>query len=390
MTNFNEIFDRKGTNCWKWDAEGKGATYAMGTADMDFKIARPIADALHKKIDEGALTYLASCMPAFKALSAYSERHYGIEFKPEHVCNSVGLMVALRVLLDAFTNPGDGLIIQSPVFNYFNDTAENIGRKIFDNQLIYHREEGKYSIDFHDLEEKASNPRAKMMLICNPSNPISRGYTLNELNRIYDICERNNVILVSDEIHSDFYFNGFKHHSVLSLTQDKANNCIMLTGTGKTFNIHGFYTAFVVIPNDSLREQYNVSYANIRLEAIDLGLVAAEAAYTSCDDYVYELRDYIEKNVNYLQTYFKNHDIKVKAIEMEATYLAWLDFKEWGLSSEELFVLFKSKGIIMTKGAQFGHDCDGFMRLNIATQLQNVIEVLEIVKDIYEEMIVTP
>ncbi|WP_349763436.1 aminotransferase class I/II-fold pyridoxal phosphate-dependent enzyme [Fusobacterium sp. SYSU M8D902] len=387
MYNFDKPFNRRNTNCWKWDAEGKNAKFAMGCADTDFRIPEPVAKALHAKIDEGALTYICDCDNVFLALANYWKRQYDVTIDKDSICNCIGSMVGLRVMLDAYTHAGDAIIIQTPVFNYFKDTAENYGRKVIDNTMIYNREKGEYEINFEELEEFAKNPRVKMMVICNPANPTGKVYTKEELEKIGKICCENNIILLSDEIHSDFYFNNHKHTSVLSLNDKIKQNSIMLTGTGKTFNIHGFYTAFIVIPNNFIRTQFKIAYQNLRLDVIDMGLVAAEAAYNHCDDYVIEMRKYIAKNIEYATNFFKEKNIKVKLVKPNSTYLLWLDFLDWNLTSDELDKLFKKYGLVLTRGSLFGKTADGFMRMDIATQLANVTGALELIETIYNENI---
>lgn len=387
MIDFNRPFDRTGTNCWKWDAEGNGAKYPMGCADTDFPMPKEIIDALHAKIDQGVIPYNGSSEYAYIAFTDYCNRQYETVLKPSDVCDAMGATLGIRVILDAFTNVGDKVIIQSPVFNYFNDTVENAGRRIVDNIMTYDRESGYYNINFEDLECLAKDPRTKLLILCNPSNPTGRAYSTFELSKMYDICNRNGVLILSDEIHSDFYHKGLKHNSIMALSEEIRNNSIMLTGPGKTFNTLGFYTAFVVIPNKELQEKYRIAYKNLRADVIDLGLVAAHSAYTYCDDYVASLRKHISHNVDIVENFLKNNDIEVKLTHCDATYLLWLDFKSWNMTSEQLDILLREYGIVFTKGHQFGPNCDGFMRMNVATQTKNVEEALELLRKIYEDKI---
>lgn len=225
------------------------------------------------------------------------------------------------------------------------------------------------------------------MILCNPSNPTGRAYTIDELLKIYNICINNDILILSDEIHSDFYHNGLKHNSIMTCSEEINQNTIMLTGPGKTFNTLGFYTSFVVIPNKKLQENYKIAYKNLRADVIDLGLVAAYAAYTHCDNYVFDLQKYISSNVELVKTFLKDNGIKIYMTKCDATYLLWLDFTEWNMSSEEISNLLKKYSIVFTKGHQFGKNCDGFMRMNVATQTKNINEVLLILKQIYNKNI---
>lgn len=387
MYDFDKDFNRRGTNCWKWDGEGRDVTLAMGCADTDFRIAEPIAAALHRKIDEGALTYPVNNDATKNALLGYWKRHYDVDLKPEWICDCVGSMNGLRLALEAWTRIGDRVIIQSPVFNYFNDTVENSGRHIVDNRLIYDRASGTYSIDFQELEHMAEDPSVTMMLICNPMNPVSRAYTQEELMRIAQICLDNHVILVSDEIHADFYFDGLRHVSVFSLPEPLRNNSVVLYGPGKTFNIHGLYTAFYMIPDAILRERYMHEYRVRHMDLMDLGMIAAAAAYSDCDDYVAGMQSYISGNLNIIRQFLSEHSIGVRLPRIEATYLIWLDFLDWNKSSEELANLFKKYGLSLSGGAQYGPGADGFMRMDIATQRRNVMKALSIIETVFKENI---
>ncbi|MGB4985093.1 MAG: aminotransferase class I/II-fold pyridoxal phosphate-dependent enzyme [Erysipelotrichaceae bacterium] len=385
--NFDVLFDRTNTNCWKWDAEGKGTKYPMGTADLDFRIATPIKEALFNKINEDALTYIADYDSPKKHFCEYHNRHYGVNLNSSYVCFTNGTMVALKNMIEAYTNVGDKIIVQPPVFNYFKPTAENIGRKVVNNEMIYDRAKGTYNFNFDELEQLCKDESTKLLVICNPINPISRAIRKEELIKIMDICLKNNVIVISDEIHSDFYFNELKHISVFSLDEKYRNNAVMFTGTGKTFNLHGLYTCFVVIENELLRNKYLDVYNKSRMDAIDLGLVAASAAYTQCDDYVSELQCYISENADIITNFFSVNNLRIKLVKIEATYLAFLDLKDWYLTSEDLDKLFREYSLVLSKGNVFSEYTDGFMRIDFATQKSKLIEALNIIKTVFEERI---
>lgn len=387
MYDFDKPFDRRGTNCWKWDGEGKGVKLAMGCADTDFRIAEPIAKALHAKIDEGALTYPVNNDKAREAYIGYCKRHYQLDLQPEWICDSVGMMNGLRLILEAWTHVGDSVIIQSPVFNYFNDTVENAGRHILDNHMNYDREIGRYSIDFEELESMAKKPEAVLMLISNPVNPTSRAYTEEELLRISEICLSNHVILISDEVHADFYYGGKKHISILSLPEKYRDNSVMMTAPGKTFNTHGLYTAFHIIPNPGLRAAFMREYKVRHMDYMDLGMIAAEAAYSQCDEYVEKMQEYIAGNLEVVKTFLKDHFIGISLPVIEATYLIWLDFNAWGKTGDEIAQLLREYGLTLSGGAQYGYGAEAFMRMDIATQRRNVEEALWILERVYQERI---
>lgn len=383
MYDFNRPFDRRGTNCWKWDGEGKDVKLAMGCADTDFRIAEPIAAALHKKIDEGALAYPVDNAITRTALAGYCKRHYGVDIHTEWICDSVGMMNGLRLILEALTRVGDSVIIQSPVFNYFNDTVENSGRHILDNRLIYDREAGRYHINFEELFLMAQRPTTAMMIISNPMNPLARAYTRDELLRIAGICAENQVILISDEVHADFYYDGLSHVSLLSLPEEFRDMSIVMTGPGKTFNTLGLYTSFHIIPNEGFREAYMREYRDRHMDYMDMGMIAAAAAYSECDDYVEEMREYITGNLRYVREFLAGREIGIRMPAVEATYLIWLDFGDWKMSSSEIARHLHDYGLSLSSGAQYGPDADGFMRMDIATQLDRVKEGFSIIENVY-------
>lgn len=387
MYDFDQPFDRRGTNCWKWDGEGKGVKIAMGCADTDFRIAKPIVKALQTKIEEGALTYPVTNEKTLQAYIGYCKRHYDLTLESKWICDSVGMMNGLRLILEAWTHVGDSVIIQSPVFNYFNDTVENAGRHILDNHMNYDRESGRYSIDFEHLEQLAARPTATLMLISNPINPLSRAYTRHELMEISRICAANHVILISDEVHADFYYNGRKHISLLSLPEEYRSNSVVMTAPGKTFNTHGLYTAFHIIPNEKLRNAYMREYKVRHMDYMDLGMIAAEAAYSECDEYVAEMKEYIAGNLEYLKAFLTERKIGVRLPVIEATYLIWLDFGDWKKSSDEIEQLLREYGLTLSNGAQYGYGADGFMRMDIATQRSTLKEALSIIEKVYCEKI---
>lgn len=387
MLDFDKSFNRRGTNCWKWDGEGRDVKIAMGCADTDFPIAEPIVNALCAKIGEGVLSYPVNNEMTRTAFAGYCKRHYGTDVQTEWICDSVGMMNGLRLILEALTKVGDSVIIQSPVFNYFNDTVENSGRHILDNRMIYDREAGRYHIDFEHLQKIAQNPTAKLMLLCNPVNPLSRAYTGEELLKISKICLENGILLISDEVHADFYYHGLRHISVLSLPEQYRDNSIVMTGPGKTFNTLGLYTALHIIPNPELRAAYMKEYRDRHMDYMDLGMIAAAAAYSECDEYVEQMRSYITENLEYLKNFLKERQTGVRIPEIEATYLIWLDFGDWNKTSDEIDMLLRNAGLSLSKGSQYGPDADGFMRMDIATQLEHVKEALQMIEGVYLEQI---
>ena len=388
MINFDLPLTRRGTNTWKWDGEGLGVDYPLGTADMDFRMPDEIRQAIHDKVDQGVLSYAADKTYFAKAFAAYQNRRYGLNVQPEQVMPGTTLMAVYKVIMDAFTSAGDGVIVQTPVFGPFYSVTKNNGRILYDNGLVYDRAEGTWSINFEELEEMASDPRVRLLVVCNPGNPTTRGFTREEMQKMYDICKANHVVMLSDEIHSDVYYDGRKHVSLLAVCDEDGTNAVVLTSSGKVFGIPGLKTSVTVIPNKELRDRYAVAALNARVDVIDLGLVAATAGYEHAEGYILELQAYLQKNKDYVVNWFKENDIKVVLTKPEASYLFWLDFTDWKMSCDELEALLHEYGIVFSSGAEFGglHN-EGFMRMNIATRMELVKGALANLKKCYEEKI---
>ena len=388
MINFDLPLNRRGTNTWKWDGEGLGVDYPLGTADMDFRMPDEIRQAIHDKVDQGVLSYAADKTYFAKAFAAYQNRRYGLNVQPEQVMPGTALMAIYKVIMDAFTAAGDGVIVQTPVFGPFYSVTKNNERILYDNGLVYDRAEGTWSINFEELEEMASDPRVRLLVVCNPGNPTTRGFTREEMQKMYDICKANHVVMLSDEIHSDVYYDGRKHVSLLAVCDEDGKNAVVLTSSGKVFGIPGLKTSATVVPNQELRDRYAVAALNARVDVIDLGLVAATAGYEHAEGYILELQAYLQKNKDYVVNWFKENDIKVVLTKPEASYLFWLDFTDWKMSCDELEALLHEYGIVFSSGAEFGglHN-EGFMRMNIATRMELVKGALANLKKCYEEKI---
>ena len=388
MMNFDEEFDRRHTNTWKWDGEGEGCQYPMGTADMDFRMPGVIYDAIIQKVNQGILSYAADKTYFGKAFAGYQKRRNNLDIQPKWVIPGTALMAVYKVILDAFTSPGDGVIVQTPVFGPLYSVVKNNGRIVYDNALIYDREQGTWSINFEQLTTMCADPRVRMLVVCNPGNPTTKAFSKEEMQKMYDIAHKHNIVLVSDEIHSDIYYDGRKHCSALNVMNAQGENVVVLTSSGKVFGIPGLKVAATVIPNDQLRARFTIANTNAKMDVIDLGLTACKAGYEGADAYIDELNIYLQRNKDYIVDWVQNNDIQVRLTKPEASYLFWLDFCDWGLSCEELEVLLKKYGIVFSSGIEFGgtHN-EGFMRMNIATRYANVQGALTALKKCWEENI---
>ena len=370
--NFDEMLDRNGTLSYKWD--GRSIDYPdnpealpFWIADTDFPCPRPIVKAVQERAAHPIYGYSKVSDDSKALIAAWEKKRNGWDAKPEWVTFTNGIVPALSAIVAAFTEPGDGVIIQPPVYYPFLDSVINNDRTVVNNDLIFDGE--KWTINFEELEELAAKPENKLLLFCHPLNPVSRVLSEEELRRVGEICVRHHVILAVDEIHSDLINRHCTFHSIAALSKEIEQNCIVATSPSKTFNIAGLQLSAILIPNKNLLKAFEKETAKRVLYIANLfGATAFQAAYSDpeCEEYLEQLIDYLWDNYLFLDQYLKEHMPKIKCQKPDATYLLWLDFRELGLSDEELQKFCLQEGnIALDVGAWFGGDGSGFMRLNI-------------------------
>ena len=382
--DFGAQRDMRGTNTWKWDGEGKVCKYPFGCADTDYIPPQEVTDAVVKKAMQGNLAY-GILPPEFaQSVSHWYRKRFNTDVNTGWVTYSPGLIVAIKMMMDAMTHVGDNVIIQSPVYFNFSLIVKRNGRNLVENTLIY--EEGKYQIDFEDLEKKASDPRTTMMIFCNPHNPVAHDWSREDLERVAEICNRNHVFVLSDECHSDILFNGTKHIPYIAINEETSRNSAVINAGGKTFNINGLYVAYAIIPNEQVRKAFEIAYANHHFDFSMIGVPALIAAYEHGDTYVDEMNAYIWDNIMYLKEFLKERMPQVKMVEPDSTYLMWLDFRAWGMDCEQIDAFFRSAGVALNKGSTYGEDAEGFMRLNVACTREVLESAMEDVYSKYKEV----
>ena len=370
--NFDEMLDRNGTLSYKWD--GRSIDYPdnpealpFWIADTDFPCPRPIVKAVQERAAHPIYGYSKVSDDSKALIAAWEKKRNGWDAKPEWVTFTNGIVPALSAIVAAFTEPGDGVIIQPPVYYPFLDSVINNDRTVVNNDLIFDGE--KWTINFEELEELAAKPENKLLLFCHPLNPVSRVLSEEELRRVGEIRVRHHVILAVDEIHSDLIYRHCTFHSIAALSKEIEQNCIVATSPSKTFNIAGLQLSAILIPNKNLLKAFEKETAKRVLYIANLfGATAFQAAYSDpeCEEYLEQLIDYLWDNYLFLDQYLKEHMPKIKCQKPDATYLLWLDFRELGLSDEELQKFCLQEGnIALDVGAWFGGDGSGFMRLNI-------------------------
>jgi cysteine-S-conjugate beta-lyase len=377
--NFDEIIPRRNTNCIKWD-RGEADVLPMWVADMDFKAAQPIIDALKGKLDSGIFGYTLQPDKYYDAIIGWWERRHQFILRKDWIVFCPGVVPALSYIIRSFTNHGDRVLLQSPVYYPFYRVIANNGCEVVDNPLKLVNE--KYEIDFEDLEDKASDPKVKLMLLCSPHNPVGRVWTKEELVRVGQICEKHKVIVIADEIHCDLIYKGYKHIPFAKISEEFLMNSITCTAPSKTFNLAGLQTSNLIIANSTLRTKLKQT-----LEINEIGepnafsVDALIAAYNQGEEWLTQLIEYLEENLAYLKDYLENNLPKLKVINTEGTYLVWIDCRSMSLTSKELNKLFtKVAKVWFNDGSTFGINGEGFIRINIACPRELLKEGLQRVK----------
>ena len=369
--NFEQGVDRKGTRCLKYDfavQRGRSADILpLWVADMDFKTSSYIQDALLRQAEHGVYGYTETDETYFDAVRSWMERRHGWKIEPEWLLKTPGVVFALAMAVKAYTEPGDYVLIQEPVYYPFREVIESNDREVANN-VLYQDENGSYKIDFEDFERQIVEKRIRLFLLCSPHNPVSRLWTREELEKLGDICKKHGVIVVSDEIHSDFTYGENIHHVFASLDEKYAAITTTCTAPSKTFNIAGLQISNIWISNPELRARFRAEVTAAGYSQVNLmGLVACQAAYETGEEWLKELKIYLEGNLDYVRTFLKENLPEIKLTEPEGTYLLWLDFKSLGMKEEQLKDLVENKAKLwLDSGAMFGPDGEGFERINIA------------------------
>ncbi|MBO8158213.1 MalY/PatB family protein [Thermosyntropha sp.] len=368
--DFDEIIDRKNTGSMKWDGVkdifGEEDLLPMWVADMDFKAPEPVIDALIARAKQGIFGYNRKTDAYDEAVIKWFKRRHNLDLRREWLCFSPGVVTGLNLIVRAFTEEGDKIIIQPPVYYPFYHVIGDNKRIIIENNLLLKDE--RYYMDFDDLEDKVKDKKAKMLFLCSPHNPVGRVWKKEELIRLGEICLKNDVIVVADEIHCDLVYSGYKHIPFASLSPELARKSITTVSPSKTFNLAGLQTSVVIIPDSEYRACYKKMLNIHRASHINtFGMVALEAAYNYGEEYLDQLLSYLEGNLNFLISYIEENMPQIKVIKPEGTYLVWLDFRSVCADYEELNqIMIKKAKLALDPGYWFGEAGKRFMRINIA------------------------
>ncbi len=387
--NFDEIVPREGTNCIKYDARDwifkTNDVLPLWVADMDFKTPDFVADAIKKRAEHEIYGYTFKPESYYQSVINWMKRRHNWDIQKEWISFSPGVVAGLTFAIKTFSKPGDGVIVQPPVYFPFFDSVKGTKRRMIENPLKI--ENGRYTFDFDDLKSKIDE-NTKLLLLCNPQNPGGMVWTRDELEQLSAICLENDILVISDEIHSDLIFPGNQHIPFATLSEEAANNCVICMAPSKTFNVAGLASSVVIIPNKTKFARYertlNVGHmggGNI------FGTVALEAAYAHGDEWLDQMLTYLWNNYRLLETFFSENLPKVKVMKPEATYLIWLDFREYGMNDDELmkFTIEEAK-VGLNNGGRFGTGGDGWLRLNIGCPESVLQEGLERLKGAFEKL----
>ena len=367
--SFDEEINRREVPALKWHPIVLGRDsedlFPAGVADMDFKAPPPVLDAMQRRLEHSVFGYETVPRGLMPALMQWLKSRYGWQVRKSQILRAPNVLNALAIAASLFTEEGDGVILQPPVFFDFFDILRENHRRMVPNPLIL--EDGRYRMDFDDLEEKASDPRTKMIYLCNPHNPVGRVWTAEELKVLGDICARHDVLVVSDEIHGDIGLFGNRYTPFASLGPDYADNCISCLSPAKSFNIASCTSAFTIIANEERRKAFQVENSRLTVNKNNaFASVAMEAAYKEGEPWLEDVLAYLEKNVALVRERLR--DVPgVELIEPEGTFLLWLDFRRLGLEPDELTAFLKGQAKwAVTRGHAFGEEGAGFARANIA------------------------
>ena len=375
--DFDTVIPRRGTNSYKWDTPEAEGVLPMWVADMDFRTAPSIVKALQRRVSHGIFGYTKVPQDYYDAVVRWFARRHGWEMDPCWIIYTTGVVPAVSAIIKALAEPGDRVIVQTPAYNCFYSSIRNNGCEILPNNLIY--SDGRYTIDFDDLEAKAADARAKLLLLCNPHNPSGRVWTPDELRRIGDICLRHGVFVVADEIHCELTYPGHDYTPFASLSESFLQNSVTCVSPSKAFNVAGLQIANIVTANSSVRRRIDRAInVNEVCDVNPFGVIATIAAYDEGGEWLDALRKYLWGNYEFLRRFFGERLPQYPVLPLEGTYLVWVDVRAAGAGSDEMVRrLQQEQKLLVNSGTMYGPGGDGFIRVNIACPRTLLAEGLE-------------
>lgn len=379
--DFDTIIDRRDTCCQKWDEMehlfGTNDLLPMWVADMDFQAPPEVIEALRERVNHGVFGYTSRCPSYYESITGWFARRHGWTIDQEWIRHTPGVVPALAASILAFTQPGDGVLVQPPVYYPFFNAIRGRGRTVVENPLLF--KNGRFEMDYADLEKKLEDSSVKLVFLCSPHNPVGRVWSRQELETFGSVCAASGVIVISDEIHCDILFKGAKHIPYASISEETRDHSITTIAPSKTFNIAGLSTAAVVIPSKRLRDNYQsvVDFLHVNGGNV-FGTLALEAAYIHGEPWLNELLAYLEGNLDFIEEFLAERLPDISLIRPEGTYVPLLDCRALEMTGPELERLLVEKGgVALDGGHWFGTGGTGFVRINIATPRALLKEGLE-------------
>lgn len=381
--DFETLVKRNGIGSGKWDSmyeavpELPDDIVPFSVADMELKNAPEIVDGLKEYLDHTILGYTGATDSYYEAVMNWMERKHSFRPQKEWFVETAGVVPAIKQMVAAFTEPSDAVLITPPVYYPFKMSVEENNRKLVESELVIR--DGRYEIDFEDFEKKASQPEVTLFILCSPHNPVGRIWTREELLRICDICLRNHVFIISDEIHFDLIMPGNEHISMGTFGQKYLENCAICTAPSKTFNLAGFQTSNIFIPNKEYREKIAGARGYFSLNI--LGYKACELAYDRCEEWLAQLLVHLDGNRKLVEDFMAEKLPQIKVYPLQGTYLQWWDCRALGMNKEELEEFMQKKAyLFLDEGYLFGEAGEGFERINLACPRRVLAEALERLK----------
>ncbi len=380
--DFDKIISRCNTNSVKWDTHPN--ILPMWVADMDFETAPAVKAAVQRRAEHGVFGYVHVPDTYYEAIINWFSRRHHWQMQKEWIIYTTGVVPAISAILKAMTEPGDGVLIQTPVYNCFFSSIKNNGCNVIENELVYH--DNTYSIDFEDLEQKASDPSTKVMILCNPHNPAGRVWTLEELKHIGDICIRHQVFVIADAIHCELIMPGYDYIPFASISKEFEQHSATCSSPSKSFNIAGLQIANITISDDAIRRRVDRAIKTNEVENVNpFGIEALMAAYNESEDWLRQLNLYIYSNYQYLCDFFSTNLPQFPVTKLEGTYLVWIDISVLNKSSKVVTKELKAQeSIWLNEGIMYGASGDNFVRINIACPRQTLTEGLMRLKRAWE------
>ncbi len=371
--DFDQVVERKGTDSIKWQRYGN-EVIPLWVADMDFVSPEPIIKALHERVDHRVFGYAGPGKELISVIQERLKRLYGWDVLAEHIVFVPGVVTGLNLAYQLFADPGDGILVQPPVYSHFITDPVIRGRTLVDPPLI--KKGDTYEIDF-DAFEKTITTRTRIYVLCNPHNPVGRVFRTDELERLADICIRHNILICADEIHCDLLYPGYQHIPIATLGNEVAERTITFMSPSKTFNLAGLKCSFAIITNPLLREAWMRGSEGLIPHVNIMGLTAALAGFKDGQDWLDQCLSYLRSNRDFLVEYVREKLPSISMTRMEGTYLAWLDCTKSGIRGNPFYFFLREGKVALNDGAECGKGGEGFVRLNFACPRKTLVDALE-------------